>query len=114
MPLYGSILSLNRMKKTLAKTKTKTSRSLAVSQRQGGATLKRIIEKVVVFEGGRGVKCVVRREGREGRAAMANARPYMFRLNTSRFENFWRVFFFFFVTLSHCLIFFHCVSVQLL
>lgn len=32
--------------------------------------LKRIIEKVVVLEGGRGVKCVVKREDREGRAAM--------------------------------------------
>lgn len=32
--------------------------------------LKRIIEKVVVLEGGRGVKCVVKREERKGRAAM--------------------------------------------
>lgn len=32
--------------------------------------LKGIIEKVVVLEGGRGVKCVVKREEREGRAAM--------------------------------------------
>lgn len=78
MPIYDSILSAKRMgrgeKKKLAKTKTKTSRSLAVSQRQGGATLKRIIEKVVRFEGGRGVKCVVRREGEGGEGSMANTR----------------------------------------
>lgn len=36
---------------------------------RGGVILKRIIEKVVVLEGGRGVKCVVKREEREGRAA---------------------------------------------
>lgn len=42
----------------------------------GRATLKRIIEKVVVLEGGRGVKCVVRGvEGRrKGRAALLKAK----------------------------------------
>lgn len=43
--------------------------------------LKRIIEKVVVLEGGRGVKCVVKREerGEGGRAAMLVRDFCMFR-----------------------------------
>lgn len=49
----------------------------------GGGVLKRIIEKVVVLEGGRGVKCVVMREGEGGEGSDVNAR--LLRVQASRF-----------------------------